>query len=70
MKSFKCDICKIEVGEYELRTLYDYYISDEIKHACPDCLYQIEDTIKRVDNAMNPIKVSWVRKIVKKLAAG
>lgn len=57
----------MEVGEYSLVVLYKEYQSKGIKDVCNDCNGVINEALRKVNLALYPIKVSWVKKIINKL---
>ena len=67
MKNFSCDICKIEVGEYELSTLYEKYQPKGIEHMCKDCNKELGDAKFAMRKAVVALQDNWVRKIIKKM---
>lgn len=67
MKLNKCDICKKEVGEYQLSTLYQKYQFDDIEHVCSDCEKQITKAQRAIDAAINPIRNHWIKEVLRKM---
>jgi len=67
MKLFRCDICKSPVGEFELFSLRDEFKSDEMAHACRDCMVEINNAYERICEALKPVKKTWMQKIIAKL---
>jgi len=72
MKKFICDICKVSVTEYKLKTLYNHLkISEppngDIFHVCPDCDSKICEAQSKIEDALKPIKISWIKGIILKL---
>ena len=67
MKRFECDICGVEVKQYNLTTLYGQYQAEDIEDACEDCYKEIKTVINKIDRVMSPIKQSWAQKIILKI---
>jgi hypothetical protein len=67
MRKFVCDICGVEVPQYHLNTLYDWYQQTGIEDVCDDCNKKIKDVINKIDDAIKPVKHHWVRDFIKKL---
>ena len=64
----KCDICGIEFDErYKLHALSPEYQCEGIKEVCRACEKRIDEVIRKVDQAMAPIRVSWVRRIIMRI---
>jgi hypothetical protein len=67
MKKFMCDICQIEVKQYDLTELYSWYQIGGIVDVCSDCNKEISNAQSRIYDALKPIKHSWVKKIILKM---
>ena len=68
MKQFRCDICKAETNsEYDLTTLYESYQSKDIKHVCGDCNQELTECNVAMIEAVNHLKSSWMKKLIKKM---
>lgn len=72
MKQFRCDVCGLLVGEYKLSTLYERLQIHEsanstIEHVCEECRDQIVEAQEKIEEALKPIKYSWLKQIVLKL---
>lgn len=67
MRKFACDICGVEVAQFEISTLHTDYCPDGIKDVCGDCLKHVTHAIRQVEVALQPIKYGWIKKIVLKL---
>lgn len=69
MKIFVCDICKLNVKEYNLRTLYKDMQPEDIKDVCEDCYRAIHNALGRIEKALEPLKKSWIKRIILRLKA-
>lgn len=67
MKKFQCDVCQLDVGEYDLRELTYIYKTEEIKHICKGCNDKIIEALGQVERAFAPIRESWIKQIIKKM---
>ena len=67
MKTFVCDICGLAVGEYKLIELHKNYVTKDIKDVCPDCHHEIINAKIKIEDVLNPIKVSWIKKNILKM---
>lgn len=67
MKTFMCDVCGVSTKQYDLHELYDCYQTKDVKDVCNDCYTQIQVAIYKIDEALKPIKLSWIKGIIKKM---
>ena len=68
MKTFKCDICgAIVPNHYELRELYDPIKPEGISDLCKGCLSEVVRAKLIVDEALEAVKSSWIKKIILKI---
>ena len=67
MQKFTCDICGLDVAQYKLVTLHTNYCPKDMEHACPDCYAEINTASKKISEALNGVKSSWMRKVVDKI---
>ena len=67
MKLNKCDVCKKEVGEYSLYSLYEGYQFDGVEHLCSNCNNEMDKARRAIEKAVNPIKVHWLKEVLRKM---
>jgi len=66
MKYFKCDICGISTQEFELHNLSDMDISN-ISDVCNSCYQEIRIIKSKIETVLNPLKDTWLRKLILKM---
>ncbi len=68
MKKFACDVCGIELKQnYELTELYDDIKPIGISDVCVSCYAKIVIAKSNIEEALRPIKTSWIKGIIKKM---
>lgn len=70
MKTFVCDVCGLSVGEYRLNTLYEEFKINGIEHICDDCNKELGTIKSRIEEAIKPIKNSWIKQVILKMKGG